>query len=134
MWLIEVNTNPYLGMPNQYMKDLMPQMINDMFKLVVDPMYEPKNVVEPGRENGFEILYREEQACVGNDKEPVNIRRSFSLNYCYPFPELKPVVGLTMQKKREMQQKILVSSITLFLLTPHYFSMVAQDKARKWWT
>ena len=51
--MIEVNTNPYLGMPNTYMKQLMPKMTNDMIKLVVDPIYEPRYVPDPDQENGF---------------------------------------------------------------------------------
>lgn len=31
LWLIEINTNPYLGTPNQDMVKLMPKMINEMF-------------------------------------------------------------------------------------------------------
>lgn len=53
VWLIEVNTNPYLGMPNTYMKQLIPKMTNDMIKLVVDPIYEPRYVPDPDQENGF---------------------------------------------------------------------------------
>jgi len=48
-----VNTNPYLGMPNTYMKQLMPKMTNDLIKLVVDPIYEPRCVPDPDQENGF---------------------------------------------------------------------------------
>ena len=31
LWLIEVNTNPYLGMPNTFIEQLLPKMIDDMF-------------------------------------------------------------------------------------------------------
>lgn len=30
VWLIEVNTNPYLGTPCEHMRKLMPEMIDDM--------------------------------------------------------------------------------------------------------
>ena len=30
-WLIEVNTNPYIGTPSEYTKKLVPKMIDDMF-------------------------------------------------------------------------------------------------------
>jgi hypothetical protein len=30
VWLIEVNTNPYLGTPCEHMRNLMPEMIDDM--------------------------------------------------------------------------------------------------------
>lgn len=88
VWLIEVNTNPYLGSPNKYIADLMPQMLDDMVKLTVDPTYEPKNV--DSRPNNFDILYREDQACTTRGKLPVNKRRPFALDLCYPIPELKP--------------------------------------------
>ena len=39
VWLIEVNTNPYLGIPNTYIKDLLPRMIDDMLKIVIDPVF-----------------------------------------------------------------------------------------------
>ena len=53
VWLIEVNSNPYLGMPNEYMKQLLPKLMNDMCKLVLDPIYQPKIVPEPDRQNDF---------------------------------------------------------------------------------
>ena len=60
IWLIEVNYNPFLGCPNGYMKKLVPKMINDMLKIVLDPVLAPKTVPDPDVENGFELLYREE--------------------------------------------------------------------------
>lgn len=39
VWLIEVNTNPYLGIPNDYIKVLLPNMIDDLFKIVLDPVF-----------------------------------------------------------------------------------------------
>ena len=62
IWLIEVNFNPFLGTPNAYMKVLVPQMINDMLKIVLDPVLKPKTVPDSDRENAFELLYREEQS------------------------------------------------------------------------
>jgi hypothetical protein len=40
-WLLEVNTNPFLGIPNNYIKNLLPKMVDDMLKIVVDPVYPP---------------------------------------------------------------------------------------------
>ena len=60
IWLIEVNTNPFLGTPCPFMKDLLPNMINDMLKIVVDPVCKPRSVPEDDRENDFELLYREQ--------------------------------------------------------------------------
>jgi hypothetical protein len=49
VWLIEVNTNPYLGIPNTFIgknvcllrviENLLPKMMDDMFQLVLDPVY-----------------------------------------------------------------------------------------------
>lgn len=104
VWLIEVNSNPYLGMPNEYMKQLLPKLMNDMCKLILDPIYEPRIVPDPDRKNDFELLYREPQACTPeNKKKPVNRRRSFNLEHCYPFPELKPIIGLPYIKQKELQ-------------------------------
>ena len=44
VWLIEVNTNPFLGTPSDFMKELVPEMINDMLKIVVDPILPPRFV------------------------------------------------------------------------------------------
>jgi D-alanine-D-alanine ligase-like ATP-grasp enzyme len=35
-WLIEVNTNPCLEESSQLLKDMLPRMIEDMFKLTID--------------------------------------------------------------------------------------------------
>lgn len=39
VWLIEVNTNPYLGIPNEFIKGLLPNMIDDLFRLTIDPIF-----------------------------------------------------------------------------------------------
>jgi hypothetical protein len=36
VWLIEVNTNPSLAESSQYLKELIPRMIDDMMKLTID--------------------------------------------------------------------------------------------------
>ena len=41
VWLIEVNSNPYIGIPNDYIAKLLPTMIDDMMKLVIDPVFPP---------------------------------------------------------------------------------------------
>lgn len=41
-WLIEVNNNPYLGTPTTYIKELLPMMVDEMFKIVLDPMFPPE--------------------------------------------------------------------------------------------
>ena len=40
IWLIEVNTNPYIGLHNDKMEDVLPQMFDGLFKLTLDPLFE----------------------------------------------------------------------------------------------
>ena len=90
IWLIEVNTNPYFGIPNDYISNLLPKMQDDMFKIVLDPVF-PAKTTQDSTENGFELLYCEH----GSDysPEPVNKRQPFTTEL-YPNPELKQVVGV----------------------------------------
>lgn len=41
VWLIEINTNPYLGIPNDFIKNLLPKMADEMFRIVIDPSFLP---------------------------------------------------------------------------------------------
>ena len=41
VWLLECNVNPHLGSPNAFMKKNVPQMINEMLTITVDPMFPP---------------------------------------------------------------------------------------------
>lgn len=54
IWLLEVNTNPYLGVANDFIKDLLPQMIDDMMNIVIDPLFPPKNKSE--RTHGSNLI------------------------------------------------------------------------------
>lgn len=58
VWLIEANTNPYLGTPNEYIANLLPEMIDDMLDLTLDKHY--PHEIKRERENRFELLYSEE--------------------------------------------------------------------------
>jgi hypothetical protein len=40
VWLIEVNTNPYIGIHNKTLKHVVSDMFSDMFKIVLDPVYQ----------------------------------------------------------------------------------------------
>ena len=40
IWLIEVNTNPYIGIHNDKMQDILPKMFDGLFKIVLDPIFE----------------------------------------------------------------------------------------------
>jgi len=82
IWLIEINTNPFLGTPNKYMEELVPKMIDDLLKIVVDPILKPR-IVSPNDKNGFELIYKE-------GTTPVNVRRPFSQELLYPIKSLTP--------------------------------------------
>ena len=99
IWLIECNYNPFLGMPCEFMRTLVPNMINDMLKIVLDPVLKPKNQVDPGRENDFELLYQDASQAHG---PAVNRRRSFEFDLLYPIPELVPFIG---KKGNPMQRE-----------------------------
>jgi len=102
VWLIECNTNPYLGTPCAYMKQMLPQMMNDLFKICVDPVFAPRTVPDATRENNFELIYKENFDALG---PPVNKRRSFQLDLCYPIPHLKPFIGKTKPHIRRIEVK-----------------------------
>ena len=89
MWLIEWNSNPYIGIVNDYINgnliewsiDILPKMIDDMLKLFLDPYYKPKKIDDPDRENLFELIYSP-----GNtfySKEKVNQRREMTWDNLY---------------------------------------------------
>ena len=102
VWLIECNTNPYLGTPCAYMKQMLPQMMNDLFKICVDPVFAPRTVPDASRENNFELIYKETFDALG---PPVNKRRPFHLDLCYPIPTLKPFIGKTNLHLRRIEVK-----------------------------
>lgn len=67
VWLIECNTNPCLECSGPILSKLIPQLINDVFKLVLDPLYPPppfyyggKKFVNDNFDNRFELIYEEE--------------------------------------------------------------------------
>lgn len=90
IWLIECNYNPFLGTPNEYMKKLVPNMIEDMLKIVLDPVLKPKSVPDTERENEFELIYQDASQKNG---PAVNVRRPFNMDLLYIVPELKPFIG-----------------------------------------
>lgn len=59
-WMIEINTNPYFGVPNNFIADLLPKMMDDLLELVLDPIYPPYNhIPNLDRPNDFELIYSE---------------------------------------------------------------------------
>jgi len=59
LWLIEINTNPYLGTPSKEMATVVPRMMDDLFKIVIDPIMKPRIQTSPDEPNGFDLIYRE---------------------------------------------------------------------------
>ena len=84
VWLIEINSNPYIGIPNKYIENLLPKMINDMMEICIDPCFPPVNLM-PSRKipNQFELLY--------NEEDGLNLRRGYDISI-YPINniDLKP--------------------------------------------
>lgn len=74
-------------------------MLDDLFKICLDPYYKPEHVNEPERENLFEIIYSPGNTM--NSKEKINQRRDFNWNDLYISPE----VNEEFQKQRFKQQK-----------------------------
>ena len=110
VWLIEVNTNPYLGVPNEYIENLLPQMLDDLLIITVDPSFPPRYPPEP-RENNFKLLYAECGSAFA--KEGLNLRQSYSTPF-YPIPELAQV-SLSKQcvpvKAEEEQIKVVTKDL-----------------------
>ena len=59
-WLIEVNTNPQLFIKNSGMKHVTPKMFDDLFDIVLDPVFDRMTQEEKNAkiDNGnFDLLY-----------------------------------------------------------------------------
>ena len=89
VWLIEVNTNPYLGIPNEYIESLLPTMLDDMLAVVLDPHVPPKNA-RTRTENDYELLYCEVGSIYSPDGGSKNYRQAYTTPI-YPLPELAQV-------------------------------------------
>lgn len=79
VWLIEVNTNPYIGIPNKFIAEILPKMLDNLFSLTLDSIYPPK---ELNKENNFELLYCEKESAFSGTQ--INLRRSFNKDLIYP--------------------------------------------------
>ena len=82
-----MNHNPYLGIPNKFISQVLPQMIEDLFQIVVDPFF-PKesqklSTVVTKRENNFELLYSEDDETKINQRRPIDTP-------LYPIHKLAP--------------------------------------------
>ena len=47
-WLLEVNTNPCLSLSSPVLERLIPRMIENLTRIVIDPLFQPTNF-EPSR-------------------------------------------------------------------------------------
>ena len=56
IWLIEINTNPYLGVPNAFILDLLPKMVSEMLQIVIDPHFPPEKP-QPQYSN-YEVIFK----------------------------------------------------------------------------
>ena len=68
-WLIEVNTNPCIEEPNNLLKQLVPRMLDDAFKLTLDQLYPPISNLKFKKEEQrfFEVDgYQDEQNLWGD--------------------------------------------------------------------
>ena len=43
LWLIEVNTNPCLETSSKLLKTMIPRMLDDAFKLILDPVFKVRD-------------------------------------------------------------------------------------------
>ena len=86
VWLIEVNTNPYLGIPNEYIEKLLPVMLDDLLALMVDVHIPPKNE-RLRKSNDFELLYCEVASIYSAEGTSKNFRQSYKTSF-YPVAEL----------------------------------------------
>ena len=56
-WLIEINTNPCLEETSKLLKDYLPRMLDDAFKLTVDvlfPSYNKQEQAQPFKIDGYD--------------------------------------------------------------------------------
>ena len=84
VWLIEVNSNPYLGIPNDYIRDILPSMINEMFSIVLDTLY-PCDPPTCPYITTFELIY---------SPGIKNIRRVYCKDLIYPVKSYQQLTAL----------------------------------------
>lgn len=103
VWLLEVNTNPYLGEPNEYISKILPSMLDDMLALTVDVAFEPSQKYEV-KENLFELIYCESGSVFSS--KSLNKRQPFGTSF-YPIPELaqKPLCRQCVAYKYDEEGK-----------------------------
>jgi tubulin monoglycylase TTLL3/8 len=60
-WLIEVNTNPCLELSSKYLNVIIPSMLDNAFKIVLDCIFPAPigEYIEFPQENRFELIFHE---------------------------------------------------------------------------
>ena len=72
-WLIEVNTNPCLEETSALLREYIPRMLDDAFKLTLDVLYPPPQ--ESLGENNLPI-----DSQISLDPPPINNRSKFKVS------------------------------------------------------
>ena len=91
-WLIEVNTNPYVGIHNDEMSDILPNVFDGLFKITLDPIFDGiSNEGLQGIHEGtcWDLLYSRLRG--------LNNRRAITEGI-YPVKELEQVQFSTVSK------------------------------------
>ena len=63
LWLIEININPYIGLYNDNMQHVLPNMFDGLFKITLDPLFEKQTYFESlntWRGTDWDLLYSKE--------------------------------------------------------------------------
>jgi len=94
VWLIEVNTNPYLGIPNAFIKELLPKMMDSLLSHILNPIYP---LEKKDNEDLFECLFIPGK---------INLRREFSKDLIYPIEEFKQKVAKNRLPNKESIKKL----------------------------
>ena len=81
-WLIEVNTNPYIGIHNNKMTNLLPEVLGGFYKIILNPVFD--NLTPEEEENihvdtCWDLLYSRNRG--------INKRREIMAGM-YPIEEL----------------------------------------------
>lgn len=56
-WLLEVNTNPCLEMSCAYLSALIPNVIDNAFRIGLDPIFPSIRIGKKLHENKFELIF-----------------------------------------------------------------------------
>ena len=75
VWLIEVNTNPCLDTSCVHLARIIPAMLDNAFKLVLDPIFmHPKRHTDTLAENRFDLIFSDfgmaAAGCVSDEDDP----------------------------------------------------------------